>query len=101
VYNKTDMIQEEFRNKDDSPSAVYVSALEGNGISRLKQEVERFMDKDTSVVTVKVPQSRQDIINALYEYSYVYGRDYKDNDVIFQCSMTEELVTIFKEFIID
>jgi GTP-binding protein HflX len=100
VYNKIDKVGIKPKNKKGSEPAVYISASTGEGIDNLKKEIESQLDKRMMKVVVRIPQSRQDVINTIYKSSHVESREYEKNDVILTCAADKEQFEKFKEYIV-
>ncbi len=100
VYNKIDRTSFLPKIKESNPPSVFVSALKNDGIQELKNQIEKQLDEGISEVGFRVPQTRQDIINSIYENSCVIERKYVKNDVIIKCYLNRDLISAYRNYVI-
>ncbi len=102
VFNKIDLcdVNNTPRLEEGDPPSVFISAQEERGIDLLKKETEKQLDKNNTTVCLKIPQTRQDIVNYLYKTAHVSDREYRDNNVILKASMDEEFVKTYQKYIV-
>ncbi len=73
VFNKIDKIPAEklLFLKNKFPDAVFISALSGAGIDKLKSKIEEKISSLYVKLKLLIPYDRQDIVSALYETANV------------------------------
>ncbi len=102
VYNKTDMLPESGNTPGKrSSDSVFISAKEGTGMEDLKAAIETHLDNLTVSLRLKIPQSRQEVINSIHRNCHVTGRNYSGNSVFIDCRMDSGLAGAYKEYIAD
>lgn len=81
VFNKIDQVFENEiirRLKRKHPKSVFVSALTGEGMDKLKSAILNYIKGELVIKTFTIPAHRGDLINLLYENSDVIKRIEKD-----------------------
>lgn len=82
VFNKIDSLDQITLEKMEGsyPEIIFISALAGRGVERLKKEIYHYLSKNFLELIVKVPISRMDIMNFFHKNSQVLKTKYdKDN----------------------
>ena len=86
VYNKIDLISSEVRHrlKERSSDAIYVSALNGEGITKLQSNLSRLLALDTKriMVTFDNCQYSSKEIAKLYRIGRVISHVAKENSIV-------------------
>ncbi len=107
VMNKVDLLDEEVAKslladaaRDDSRT-VYVSALEGTGLTTLLDRVDNLIEEDkVSRVKLRVPQKEGKILSMLEARSRIYSRKYKEGAVELEVDAPESVVRRVKEWLV-
>jgi len=86
IFNKIDTIPyyrvEQLKEK--YPGSIFVSALKGEGLENLKDEMQRLAFKDMVEADVDVPFDRMDISSYLHDQCEVLDTEYLQDKVIFK-----------------
>ncbi|MFC2091444.1 GTPase HflX [Elusimicrobiota bacterium] len=99
VFNKTDMVQLDISDKNES--VIYVSALKRTGIDSLLKSIEEKLDDDIDQIRLKIPQSRHDVVSSVYSNFQVCNKSYEDDYIVLSCYLKKELIDLYREFIIE
>ncbi len=101
AYNKIDRLSRSPGVRKGKSPEVFISAAEGMGINLLKDEISKIIEKNMETVKLKIPQSRQDILNAVYKNSRVMERKYKNSFILLKAVMDREPAEIFRDYILN
>jgi len=110
VMNKVDLLDEEVaqglladaaRGNGASAKTVYVSAVEGTGLERLRERIDAMIEEDpVSRVRLRIPQSEGKILALLEARARIYSREYRDGIVEFEVDAPESVVRRLREFLV-
>jgi GTPase len=107
VMNKVDLLDEEVSEKLMADSArngaktVYVSAVEGTGLDRLRERIDALIEEDRlSRVRLRIPQKEGKTLALLEARARIYARSYQDGAVELEAEAPESVVRRVKEFVI-
>lgn len=93
VLNKIDKAEEavvaRFRKIFDN--SIAISALRRQNFQELIDRIVLQLSDMVEIAEFKIPQSRQDVINMIYERGHVLSREYKGQDVIIRAQLTPKL----------
>ncbi|BFN37934.1 GTPase HflX [Fidelibacter multiformis] len=81
VFNKADRVPESMNVtlvKREYPDAVWISAKEAIGLTRLIQEIQSRMDENTVIRTVDIPHQAGEIIAALHEHTRILSQSHEE-----------------------
>jgi GTP-binding protein HflX len=84
VFNKIDRVFEPEiirRLKRNCSKSVFVSAMTGEGIDKLKSAILNYVKSELITKTFTIPANRGDLINLLYENSDIIKRVEKDTKI--------------------
>ena len=107
VMNKIDLLDDEVAQslqadamREDS-KMVYVSAVEGTGLDRLRARIDAMIEEDpVSRVHLRVPQSEGKTLAMLEEKARIFSRAYKDGAVELEVEAPASVVRRVREFIL-
>jgi GTP-binding protein HflX len=102
VYNKIDKLtSEELENTGDVvEKSVYISAVEGQGIGDLIQEIKNEIFKSSREVTLLIPFSRGDISSYLLDKTKITSQEYIGEGLLITTFLKPEDQERYKEFIL-
>ena len=107
VMNKVDLLDVEVAQalqagalRDDA-TTLYVSAVEGTGLSTLLERIDAKIDEDrVSRVHLRVPQKEGKMLAMLAARARIYSRKYKDGAVELEAEAPESVVRKVRDFVI-
>ena len=107
VMNKVDLLDVELAQalqadalREDAPT-LYVSAVEGTGLSTLLERIDEKIDEDrVSRVHLRVPQKEGKMLAMLAARARIYSRKYKDGAVELEAEAPESVVRKVRDFVI-
>jgi GTPase len=107
VMNKVDLLDVEVAQalqadalRDDA-TTLYVSAVEGTGLSKLLERIDARIDEDrVSRVRLRVPQKEGKMLAMLAARARIYSRKYKDGAVELEAEAPESVVRKVRDFVI-
>lgn len=82
VFNKCDTVDNlvtKARLRAISPEAVFVSAKTGEGLDMLVAELEKFAQKDSSQMNLKIGPERHDMVSLLHRVATISKSDYAED----------------------
>ena len=96
MYNKIDLISSEVRHrlKERSSDAIYVSALNGEGITKLQSNLARLLALDTKriMVTFDNCQYSSKEIAKLYRIGRVISHVARENSIVIEVDVPRRVV---------
>jgi GTPase len=96
VLNKTDMVSNPDcikRLKKDFRNPVFVSALTGDGITNLIDEISELLSGLVTEIKIEIPNNRMDKINLIYESGKVNFREDRAESVYLEATIPVRLKT--------
>lgn len=101
VYNKVDLVNKEcpYSSPSGYPS-VEISALTGQGISELLEEIQRALKSDIYEVRLAIPHTEQKLVATIHQEGRVSNIDYDNDFVILDAILNQNLYLKLKEYII-
>jgi GTP-binding protein HflX len=107
VMNKVDLLDVEVAQalqadalRDDA-TTLYVSAVEGTGLSKLLERIDARIDEDrVSRVHLRIPQKEGKMLAMLAARARIYSRKYKDGAVELEAEAPESVVRKVRDFVI-
>jgi GTP-binding protein HflX len=107
VMNKVDLLDVELAQalqadalREDA-TTLYVSAVEGTGLSTLLERIDAKIDEDrVSRVHLRVPQKEGKMLAMLAARARIYSRKYKDGAVELEAEAPESVVRKVRDFVI-
>jgi GTP-binding protein HflX len=101
VFNKVDRLSEEAKAsfRSTREPCVLVSALTGEGLDELRQNIDSFLEDKRRRVRLRIPQSRGDVLAQIYEETRPLEEKYEDNIVIIEAEVSPQLLGKVREFI--
>ena len=112
VMNKVDLLDDEVAESlqadasrenagGKGPLTVYVSAVEGTGLSILLQRIDAMIDEDpVSRVKLRVPQKEGKTLAMLEAKARIYSRKYKDGAVEMEAEAPDSVVRRVREWVV-
>lgn len=100
VYNKIDLITNNntFIPEDDAPG-VEVSAVTGEGIDQLLNQLEVLLSKSSKSCFLYIPYNQTDSLALVYNNSLVHDVNYQKDNIIVLADILPERMHLFKQFI--
>ena len=100
VFNKSDLIPEQagVRLANLYPEAMFISALEGEGLEPLMSRVGELLERAMVTLTLEVPYSRGDVVAAAHRFGEVIEEKHDDNGMILEVRVPETSRSRFAQF---
>ena len=101
AINKIDIISTERLEelKIIFPDAVLISVKNGNGIEDLLSKINEMLLSKIVRKTLKIPQSRQDLVALLHREGKILSQEYEQNDIIINAIYSKRFLAKFAEFV--
>ena len=101
AINKTDIISPERLQelKNIFPEAVLISVQKRHGFGRLLDKINEMLLSNIVRKTLKIPQSRQDLVALLHREGKILSQDYCENDIIINAIYSKRFLAKFAEFV--
>ena len=101
AINKTDLISAERLQelKNIFPEAVLISVQKRHGFESLLDKINEMLLSNIVRKTLKIPQSRQDLVALLHREGKILSQDYSENDIIINAIYSKRLLAKFAEFV--
>jgi len=101
AINKTDVISTERLEelKIIFPDAVLISVKNGHGIEDLLSKINEMLLSKIVRKTLKIPQSRQDLVALLHREGKILSQEYEQNDIIINAIYSKRFLAKFAEFV--
>ena len=101
AINKTDIISTERLEelKIIFPDAVLISVKNGNGIEDLLSKINEMLLSKIVRKTLKIPQSRQDLVALLHREGKILSQEYEQNNIIINAIYSKRFLAKFAEFV--
>ena len=107
VMNKVDLLDEEVSASRlveaarPGSNTVYVSAIEGTGLSGLLERIDKMIAEDPiSRIHLRLPQGEGKLLALLEARSRVHSRRYQDGSVELEADAPDSVVRRVKEFLV-
>ena len=85
--------------KNNFPEAIFISVKNAHGISALMDKMADMLLQNIVRHTMKIPQSRQDLIALLHREGKILSQDYAGNDIILTATYSKRFLAKFAEFV--
>ncbi|HIG85288.1 MAG TPA: GTPase HflX [Verrucomicrobia bacterium] len=101
VVNKIDLIDESklWELKNNFPEAVFISVKNAHGVSNLMDKMADMLLQNIVRHSMKIPQSRQDLVALLHREGKILSQDYVGNDIILTATYSKRFLAKFAEFV--
>ena len=101
AINKIDVISTERLEelKIIFPDAVLISVKNGHGIEDLLSKINEMLLSKIVRKTLKIPQSRQDLVALLHREGKILSQEYEQNDIIINAIYSKRFLAKFAEFV--
>ncbi|MED5471437.1 MAG: GTPase, partial [Verrucomicrobiota bacterium] len=101
VVNKTDLIDEQRLGdlKTEFPEAIFISVKNSHQISSLMDKMADMLLQNIVRHSLKIPQSRQDLVALLHREGKILSQDYVGNDIILTATYSKRFLAKFAEFV--
>lgn len=81
------------------PDAVLISVKNRHGIEDLLSKINEMLLSKIVRKTLKIPQSRQDLVALLHREGKILSQEYEQNDIIINAIYSKRLLAKFAEFV--
>jgi GTPase len=100
VFNKVDLVSPTTltRLENIHPDAVYVSALTGDGLDRLREAVSGHLERRMVLLRLVVPYDRGDVVASAHRLGDVINEKHDEHGSIVEVRVPQELVGEFLPF---
>jgi len=101
AINKIDIISDERLEelKNIFPEAILISVKNGVGIDALLSKINEMLLSNIVRNSLKIPQSRQDLVALLHREGKILSQDYHENDIIINAIYSKRFLAKFAEFV--
>ena len=101
AINKIDVISTERLEelKIIFPDAILISVRNGHGIEDLLSKINEMLLSKIVRKTLKIPQSRQDLVALLHREGKILSQEYEQNDIIINAIYSKRFLAKFAEFV--
>ncbi len=101
AINKIDIISDERLEelKNIFPEAILISVKNGVGIDDLLSKINEMLLSNIVRNSLKIPQSRQDLVALLHREGKILSQDYHENDIIINAIYSKRFLAKFAEFV--
>ena len=102
VFNKIDMLESHIqltRLRSIIPDSIFVSVKSGEGIDKLRKEMEDILEEDLFCTELNIPFDRYDIIALLHRTSHIIEEEYDGDRVNIKASVPATIHGKIKSFI--
>ena len=101
AINKIDIISDERLEelKNIFPEAILISVKNGVGIDDLLSKINEMLLSNIVRNSLKIPQSRQDLVALLHREGKILSQDYHENDIIINAIYSKRFLAKFEEFV--
>ena len=89
VFNKIDQVEEEFLYtlQIKHPKSLVISALTGNGIQELKNNIANIISKHDIRLSISLSYQDAKALDYLYNHGHVVSTDYRMEDILIQAQL--------------
>ncbi len=104
VFNKVDLMQDPVRKNSlqrQFPDALFVSALTGEGMDRLKVKMEEMLSNQIYQSELLVPQSRYDLVSGLHRQGCVLKQSYEGDHIHLFARLPHHLLPIYEDYVVN
>jgi GTP-binding protein HflX len=100
VFNKSDLMGEPARARLANlyPDAMFISALEGQGLDTLVERVGELLERAMVTLTLEIPYARGDVVAAAHRFGEVIEEKHDDNGMILEVRVPETSRSRFAQF---
>jgi GTP-binding protein HflX len=100
VFNKADLMGEQARARLANlyPDAMFISALEGEGLDTLVERVGELLERTMVTLTLEIPYARGDMVAAAHRFGEVIEEKHDDNGMILEVRIPEASRPRFAQF---
>ncbi|HET9203735.1 MAG TPA: GTPase HflX [Acidimicrobiia bacterium] len=100
VFNKSDLVGEQalVRLANLYPEAVFISALEHEGLELLVERIGELLERTMVTLTLEIPYARGDVVAAAHRFGEVIGEKHDDNGMILEVRVPETSRSRFAQF---
>jgi len=101
AINKIDIISDKRLEelKNIFPEAILISVKNGVGIDDLLSKINEMLLSNIVRNSLKIPQSRQDLVALLHREGKILSQDYHENDIIINAIYSKRFLAKFAEFV--
>lgn len=94
VYNKSDLIADQYELRTLTtltPNGVYLSALTGEGVEHLMDQISITLSDLLIPVKLLIPYSQTDLLARCHEYGRVFKTEYQEEGIYVEAQITRDL----------
>ncbi|MDD4294745.1 MAG: GTPase HflX [Candidatus Omnitrophica bacterium] len=97
VFNKIDLIDQEalIGFKKSYPASIFISAVSGDGIEKLKEKVYDILNPDRTEILLNVTFDKMGVKEYLHKFCEIIDTDYKDTMVVYRIKGSSESLKHF------
>jgi GTP-binding protein HflX len=99
VLNKVDLVDNAHhlrRLEKDFRNAIPVSALNGEGIESLLNEISGILSGLLTMIKIELPNNRMDLVSLIYEHGSVHKREDRPKTVYIEATLPLRLRSLFE-----
>jgi len=100
VFNKTDAADQITLRRLEAlyPDAVFVSALEGDGIADLQETIAEALERQTTLLHLAIPYERGDVVASAYRLGEVIAVKHDEEGTLLDVRVPPESVAKLAAF---
>lgn len=94
VFNKTDKIHSEADLKillNTTENSLAISALKKEGIGRLIEKIEEFVNKDKEYIEILLPYGKEDVRSLIFSYGSILDEKYSQDGILIKARVDKKL----------
>jgi len=105
VVNKADQIPEGWERAlpllEGDEEKLLVSAHSGEGLEKLKQQIEFYLNRNRPVFQLRIPNSQWDVSSYIHRNASILEQKYEDDDILITANLSPEDQARLERFIIN
>lgn len=93
VLNKKDILDNSNLKRiiENNPESIIISAITGDGLSRLISKIEEFIETNKKLIKISLPYSKGNIKSIIYKYGTVLSETYEDDSIVLEAKVDDKL----------
>lgn len=93
VLNKKDILDNSNLKRiiENNPESIIISAITGDGLSRLISKIEEFVETNKKLIKISLPYSKGNIKSIIYKYGTVLSETYEDGSIVLEAKVDDKL----------
>ncbi|MDD2706669.1 MAG: GTPase HflX [Verrucomicrobiae bacterium] len=81
------------------PDALFISALTGDGVTRLKEHLHDLASRTNHRLRLAIPQKRYDLVSELHRHATIHDTRYQNDSVLLTVSLPANLLPLYQDFV--